>query len=107
MARARRKCHDESLANAFADSWGTPCCLNAPSASPSLRSCSLALLACSSFCALKIGLAQRTMTGLERRGAAVLTGFAVAVVIFALVAGARFDACFVPMSAFGGKPDID
>ena len=47
------------------------------------------------------------MTGLERRGAAVLTGFAVAVVIFALVAGARFDACFVPMSAFGGKPDID
>ena len=47
------------------------------------------------------------MTSLERRGAAVLTGSAVAAVIFALVAGARFDACFAPISAFGGQPDID
>jgi len=37
----------------------------------------LALLAYSSFCTLKIGFAQRTMTGLERRGATVLSGFAV------------------------------
>jgi len=44
---------------------------------------------------------------LNVRGAAVLSGFAVAVVIFALVAGARFDACFAPISAFGGQPDID